>query len=307
MTHTIRRLLFQAILPALFAVLSSAATGQDSADDEGLRLSLMSYNIRFGTANDGPNHWDHRRDRALDVVGRGEGGGPDIVGLQEALRFQIDELRERYPHYAEIGVAREDGRLKGEYTSILYRPDRFAVAEAGTFWLSDTPDVVASVTWGNSITRICTWARLVEHTTGRGVYVFNTHFDHVSQPSRERSVRLIAERIAGRSIDDPVVVLGDFNAGERNPAMTYLLDRSESAEGPGLVDTFRVLHPDETRVGTFNAFRGRDDGEKIDFVLVEPETRVLEAAIDRTTNAEGRTPSDHYPVTATVVLRRAGR
>lgn len=285
------------ILTVLLAFLP--ISGASASDDAGLRVGLMSYNVRFGTANDGPNSWAQRRDIALEVFERWDA---DIVGLQEALRFQIDEIRERFPRYAEIGVGRDDGRTRGEYSSILYRPDRFAVAASGTFWLSDTPDAVASVTWGNSITRVCTWARLVEHSTGRGVYVYNTHFDHVSQPSRERSVRLIAERIAQRSIDDPVVLMGDFNAGEDNPAMLYLLDRSESAEGPGLVDTFRVTHPDATEVGTFNAFRGRRDGAKIDFVLVEPASRVIEAAIDFTDH-DGRYPSDHFPVTAAVELR----
>lgn len=288
------------LLKCLFLVcVLLPGSGDDASDEAGLRVGLMSYNIRFGTASDGPNHWDLRRDIALEVFERWDA---DIVGLQEALRFQIDEIRERFPRYAEIGVARDDGRTRGEYSSILYRPERFAVAASGTFWLSDTPDEVASVTWGNSITRVCTWARLVEHATGRGVYVYNTHFDHVSQPSRERSVRLIAEHIAARPIDDPVVLMGDFNAGEDNPAMVFLLDRSKGAEGPGLVDTFRVAHPDATEVGTFNAFRGRRDGAKIDFVLVEPASRVLEAAIDFTDH-DGRYPSDHFPVTATVVLR----
>ena len=269
-----------------------------SKEPQGLQLSALSYNIRFGTANDGPNHWDLRRDLAMEVIERTDA---DIVGLQEALRFQVDQIREQFPHYAEIGVGRDDGRTAGEYCTILYQPDRFSVAEAGTFWLSDTPDVIASVTWGNVITRICTWARLVEHATGRGVYIYNTHFDHVSQPSREQSVKLIAKYIAVRTTRDPVVVLGDFNAGEDNPAMLYFMDRSANATGPRLVDTFRVLHPDVAEAGTFHAFRGTRDGRKIDFVLVEEDAEVISAEIDHT-NSDGRYPSDHYPVAARVFL-----
>jgi endonuclease/exonuclease/phosphatase family metal-dependent hydrolase len=261
--------------------------------------TLLTFNIRFGTANDGPNRWEARRQMVIDVLERHDA---DVVGLQEALGFQIAEIRGVLPGYGLVGVGRDDGRVTGEWSPILYRLDRFAVAEAGTFWLSGTPERTASATWGNSITRICTWARLVEHGTGRGVYVFNTHFDHVSQPSREESARLIAERIAGRRVDDPVVLMGDFNAGETNPAVVFL---TADPDGPGLVDTFRVLHPNETEVGTFNGFRDRRDGEKIDFVLVEPRTRVLGASIDRT-RAEGRSPSDHEPVAATVDLWPAG-
>lgn len=288
--HRLIVALFAAVLPL------GPAFASDAEHNDGMHLKLMSFNVRFGTANDGPNHWRYRREMVFDVFERWDA---DIVGTQEALRFQLDEIRQRLPHYAEIGVARDNGRTAGEYSTILYRPDRFAVADAGTFWLSDTPDEVASITWGNSITRICTWARLVEHSTGLGVYVFNTHFDHVSQESRVLSARKIARRIAERPIDDPVVLIGDLNVGEDNEVLSFL---TRENDGPGLIDTFRVIHPDATQVGTFNAFRGRRDGRKIDFILVEPETTTLEADIDFT-EAGGRTPSDHYPVTATVILR----
>lgn len=259
------------------------------------RLALMSFNIRFGTANDGPNHWNLRRDMVMDVFTR---HGADVIGLQEALAFQVGEIRSRFPHYAAVGVGRDDGLTAGEHCTILYRADRFTLAESGTFWLSDTPERVASVTWGNSITRICTWVRLIDDASGRGFYVFNTHFDHVSQPSRERSVRLIAQRVAERQHPDPVIVMGDFNVGENNPAMSHLL---RDADGPGWVDTFRVIHPEEKVVGTFNAFRDRIDGEKIDFVLVQPGITVLDASIDRT-RVDGRSPSDHEPVTAVIEI-----
>jgi endonuclease/exonuclease/phosphatase family metal-dependent hydrolase len=262
---------------------------------DGPAVSLLSFNIRYGTADDGPDHWDRRREMVMEVFER---HAPDVVGLQEALAFQIAEIRERLPRYAAVGVGRDDGLTGGEHCTILYRADRFTLAESGTFWLSDTPDAVASATWGNSITRICTWARLIDDASGRAFYVFNTHFDHVSQPSRERSVRLIAERVAARAHPDPLIVMGDFNIGETNPAMAFLL---RDPDGPGWVDTFRVVHPDETEVGTFNAFRDRTDGDKIDFILAAPGVRVLEASIDRA-RVDGRSPSDHEPVTARIEL-----
>lgn len=280
-----------ALILLMFCAVSPAAAG----DSDQPRLGLMSFNIRFGTANDGPNHWNLRRDMVMDVFTRHDA---DVIGLQEALAFQVSEIRGRLPHYAAVGVGRDDGLTAGEHCTILYRADRFTLAESGTFWLSDTPERVASVTWGNSITRICTWVRLIDDASGRGFYVFNTHFDHVSQPSRERSVRLITQRVAERQHPDPVIVMGDFNVGENNPAMNYLL---RDADGPGWVDTFRVIHPEEKVVGTFNAFRDRIDGEKIDFVLVQPGTKVLDASIDRT-RVDGRSPSDHEPVTAVIEI-----
>ncbi len=280
----------------------------------GPELKLVSFNIRYGTANDGDNAWPHRREMVTDLLAEFDG---DVVGVQEALRFQLDEIGEALPGYVEIGVGREDGATRGEYAAILVRTARFSVDSSGTFWLSETPEAVGSADWGNGITRVCTWARLVEKATGQGVYVFNVHMDHRSQPSRERGVELIAARIAERAHgDEPVVVMGDFNAGERNPAVRYLLGEVERASdaaawpghepaaSPGLVDTFRAVHPDAAEVGTFSGFRlGATDGEKIDHVLISPGVEVLEAGIDQT-SSQGRYPSDHFAVWAVVRLEK---
>ena len=271
-----------------------------------LELTVMSFNIRYGSANDGQNHWKNRKEMVFDVI---RDHPSDVVGLQEALRFQMDEIREALPVYGEIGVAREDGNSEGEYSSILYRTDRFGVGESGTFWFSDTPEIAGSNTWGNACIRICSWARLIETKTGKAFYIFNLHLDHVSQPSREKSAVLLAERIKNRRYKDPFVVTGDFNAGEDNPVIKYL--KSEIAvEGPDgskaktpvpMVDTFRVLHPDVNDVKTAHAFKGTRQGNKIDYVFVPPGTKVLEAEI-LYDNVDGRYPSDHYPVIASFML-----
>lgn len=263
-------------------------------------LHVMSFNIRYGTANDGPDHWEKRKEQVFELIGRSD---CDLIGLQEALRFQIDEIRAAVPVYGEIGVGRDDGRTKGEYSGILYRTDRLIVAEAGTFWLSDTPEVPGSMTWGNRITRICTWARFIHKPSGKAFYHFNTHFDHQSQPSREKAAILVAQRIRDRQHADPVVFTGDFNAGESNPAVRYLLgDLDLDGKTPvPFVDSFRLLHPDATDVGTFNAFKGTRTGDKIDYIFVQPGTKVLEARI-LYDNDNGRYPSDHFPITARLVL-----
>jgi endonuclease/exonuclease/phosphatase family metal-dependent hydrolase len=271
------------------------------ADD--LELRVMSFNIRYGSAGDGENRWPNRREMVFDVIRKQQS---DVVGLQEALRFQINEIREALPAYGEIGVAREDGRTDGEYSAILFRADRFGVAEAGTFWLSDTPDVAGSNTWGSACVRICTWARLIENDSGKAFYIFNTHLDHRSQPSREKSAVLIARRIANRTHGDPFVLTGDFNAGENNPAITYLTGKAGAEPPVKLVDTFRLLHPDVKDVRTGHSFRGGRQGHKIDYVLAQPSAQVLEAEI-LYDNVDGRYPSDHYPVTARLRLPVAGK
>ncbi|UCC96318.1 MAG: endonuclease/exonuclease/phosphatase family protein [Phycisphaerales bacterium] len=279
---------------------------ENAAGAKGLELRVMTFNIRYGSANDGENHWKNRREMVFDVIRKQKS---DVIGLQEALRFQIDEIREALPMYAEIGVAREDGKIDGEYSAILYRADRFGVGQAGTFWLSDTPEVPGSNTWGATCVRICTWARLVENSSGKTFYTFNLHLDHVSQPSREKSAVLVTQRIQSRSIKEPFVLTGDFNAGETNPVITYLKGQTTlagadgiSSENPiSLVDTFGVLHPDVEDVRTGHAFNGRRQGNKIDYVFVQPGVKVLEAEI-LYDNVGGRYPSDHFPVTARLVL-----
>ena len=259
----------------------------------------MSFNIRYGTANDGENRWELRREMLFDVVREAKA---DLVGLQEALDGQIQELLAALPQYGVVGVGRDDGRTKGEYAAILYRRDRFHVSDAGTFWFSDTPEVVASKSWGNTITRICTWARFIDRD-GFAFWHYNVHLDHLSQPSRERSTDLLATRVAARRwLTEPAIVTGDFNVGETNPAIMRLTAPQNGAAALFL-DTFRVRYPDEKTAGTFTGFKyGETTGDKIDYILVPPGTEVLEAAIVRTSRND-RYPSDHFPVVARVVVR----
>ncbi len=260
----------------------------------------MTFNIRYGTADDGPNRWERRRALVFDVI-RGQGQGPDVLALQEALRFQLDELRANLSGYAELGVGRDDGGTNGEYAAILYRADRFDVLAHGTFWFSETPEVPGSTGWGARLPRICSWARLLDRGSGRSLYIYNVHLDHESQESRERSASLLIERIQGTANRDPLIVAGDFNAGEDNPAMR-ILRGDDRTDGPRLRDSYRVLHPDAAEVGTFNAFRGDSSGPKIDGVFVSDGWRVDAAAIVRSSR-DGRYPSDHFPVVATLSLR----
>jgi len=299
----VMRVLFSltVILSFCFCEYAQAAQADHPAEN-GLELRVMTFNIRYGAANDGENSWKNRREMAFDVIRKNDS---DVVGLQEALRFQIDDIRKTLPMYGEIGVAREDGRIDGEYSAILYRLDRFGVAEAGTFWLSDTPEVPGSNQWGGACVRICSWARLIENKTGRAFYMFNLHMDHVSQTARQNSSVLVAKRIMSRNQLDPFIVTGDFNAGETNPVITYLKGNTAldlPNESPSkcpvlLLDSFRVLHPEAEVAGTSHGFKGGRNGNKIDYIFIPPAVQVLEAKI-LYDNIDGRYPSDHYPVIA---------
>jgi endonuclease/exonuclease/phosphatase family metal-dependent hydrolase len=289
-----------------FSFCSYGSSNLEKTDENVFDLQVMTFNIRYGTADDGENQWQKRRQMVFGVLRNHQ---PDIVGLQEALHFQLNEINRALPEYGQLGVGRDDGRTKGEYCALLYRRERLDVDESDTFWFSDTPEIPGSVTWGNACTRICTWARFIEKNSGRACYLFNVHLDHVSQLSREKSAALLTQRIYSRTHPDPFVVTGDFNAGEDNPVVLYLkgkvrlgTEKKGEFENPvPMVDTFRVLHPDAVEVGTFNEFVGNHKGEKIDYIFVEPNVNVLEAQI-LDDNDNGCYPSDHFPVTARILL-----
>jgi len=281
------------VVSLLLSILFAQAPVPQAAPQPapGAPLAVMSFNIRYGTANDGDNHWSKRRDQLFDLLREQQA---DVVGLQEALHFQIEEILRAVPGYDYVGVGRGDGRRAGEYAAILYRTARLKARRSDTFWFSDTPGVVKSTSWGNQIERICTWAYF-EDLEGPSFYLYNVHLDHQSQPSREKSVALLLERVAARDPKLPAVVTGDFNAGEANPAAKAML--------ASFRDSFRLLHPGAAEVGTFNGFKpGQTGGDKIDFVFVEAGTEVLAAEIVRSSR-DGRYPSDHFPVTARVRLR----
>ena len=286
-----------------------AATRPDSThtSEPAEAIRVMSFNIRYGTAKDGENAWPHRREMVFDIIREHQ---PDIVGMQEVLNGQRAELLRALPEYESLGTGRFDGMLRGEFSPIVYRQDRLEVLEHGQFWLSDTPDVPGSKSWGNAITRICTWARMRDRATGQSFYFYNTHLDHRSPPSQQRSAELIAQRIATHEHkDDPLILTGDFNANEDTSTIRFLKGEIERAfetttdppPSPNLRDTFRVLHPDATNVGTFNGFRGESCRGKIDYVFVCANVQVVSAAIVHD-NTNGRYPSDHFPVTATIIL-----
>jgi endonuclease/exonuclease/phosphatase family metal-dependent hydrolase len=264
---------------------------------QAVEVRVMTFNIRYGTANDGENAWSNRRDQVGEVITR---FGPTVVGVQEALAFQLEALDRLLPGYGRVGVGRDDGREAGEFSAIFYDAALLEVVEDGTFWFSESPTEPGSTAWGATIPRICSWARFRDRASGRTFFVFNNHWDHQAQQSRERSAALLLQRIGARvPVADPVIVTGDFNAGEDNPAFLMLLRDSVTE----LRDTYRTLHASESDVGTFNGFVGTADGPKIDAVLATSDWAVISAGIDRS-NSAGRYPSDHFPVTA--VLRLDG-
>lgn len=186
----------------------------------------------------------------------------------------------------------------GEYSPIMYKSDLYYPIESGTFWYCDSPYEPGCTSYGNSIPRVCTWGIFIDRASGELFYYLNMHMDHSSQESREKSVAQLLDFVDSRRGDGlPFVLTGDFNNNSENSTEIIALREY------GFADTFRVLYPDAVDVGTFNSFVGTTTGAKIDFVWVSQwtEVEVTQASIIHD-NDNGRYPSDHFPVDATITL-----
>ncbi len=288
---------------ALAVSMTAPLCAADDGADKTVTVKALSYNIRYGSARDGANRWEKRRDLAIKVAKQGEF---DFIGMQEAEAFQIKEYAKAMPGYGHVGRTREVNLDKGEACPIFYRKDRWQIdnIKQGTVWLSDTPQSPGSKSWGNTIPRIITYAVFTHKKTGQEVLFLNTHFDHRSQNSRVKSAQALLKEIEIHFRPwQHLVVTGDFNAGEQNDAIKTLRTGYKDPYGTQhkFIDTFRVKDPAASDVGTFNGWTGRKTGEKIDYVFIldTAKAKVIDAKIVYT-NDKGRYPSDHYPVSATV-------
>ncbi|MCX7876581.1 MAG: endonuclease/exonuclease/phosphatase family protein [Melioribacteraceae bacterium] len=248
-------------------------------------IKVMSFNIRYGTANDGENSWEFRKKFVFEIIKK---YNPDLIGLQEALKFQIDEILIALPEYKFVGNGRDDGKEGGEYSCILYKKKRFAIDSTETFWFSETPDIPGSKHWGNNYTRISTWAKISDRLNKKKYYFFNLHLDHESQPSREKSTELLIKKISGLTEKLPVIISGDFNCGESNAAIKTILRF-------GFKDTYRLVISSSDNEGTFNDFKGITNGERIDYIFTTNDFRTIEAKIIRD-SFNNKFPSDHFPI-----------
>ncbi|HEX4945621.1 MAG TPA: endonuclease/exonuclease/phosphatase family protein [Blastocatellia bacterium] len=272
----------------LLMILLSASTFSQSRD-----VRVMSFNIRYGTANDGENHWDKRKEFLLATI---KAFNPDLLGTQETLGFQRDYLAANLSGYEVLGVGRDDGKEKGEMTALYFRRSRFEKLDGGHFWLSETPDVPGSKNWDAALTRMVTWVKLrdKQNPKAKPLMFFNTHFDHRGVQARHEAAKLIRRRVAEAAKTCSVIVTGDFNAGDDSDPYRALF-----GDDSPVVDAYRAVNPTRTpNEGTFSGFKVEaTTGPRIDWIGASREWQVVKAMIDRTAR-DGRTPSDHFPVAA---------
>lgn len=278
--------------PALLLLMAmSLATASAHAADA---LRVMSFNVRTPVDTESGRRWEDRRDAMVTLLREHH---PAVFGTQELVEKQADYLVQHLPGYRWFGEGRRGGHAD-EHMGVFYDTAQLKLLESGNFWLSDTPDVVASITWGNLMPRMVTWGLFQRQADGQRFYLLNTHLPYreEDEPRRVLGAKLIVERLAALPKDIPVVVTGDFNS---EPGSTtyeaFTAALGDARKLAGKVDGPRL---------TFHDFTGKPTVE-LDWILVRGFTVDRFSTLDE--KPGGVLPSDHYPVQAELVFPAAPR
>ena len=267
------------LLPLFLLTFSIPLTSQLS--------KVMTYNIRYNSPNDGLNKWDNRKEELANLISYYR---PDILGIQEGTLTQLEYLDDQLSSFSRIGVGRDDGKEKGEFSPIYYNHEKLSLINESTFWLSPTPDNV-SVGWNASMERICTYGLFQIKKTNQKVYIFNTHYDHIGQLAREKSSELILRKIKKINTDNyPIVLMGDFNSVKTDQSIETILKEFDDA-----VD--RVENGIYGPIGTFTGFKkGAIPERRIDFIFVKGFSKIKSYRHIDDKMKNNNYVSDHLPV-----------
>ncbi|MCH8333144.1 endonuclease/exonuclease/phosphatase family protein [Candidatus Sumerlaeota bacterium] len=280
----------------LVLATAGALLGAQPAAGGELTIRAMTYNLKNPSGRT-ENTWADRRPIMKNLLLAED---PDLLGTQEGYYFQVREIAADLGEYDWIGEGRGGGS-SGELMAIFYKRDRFDPIQYGHFWLSDTPNVIASRSWGNSNIRMVTWVRFRERESGVEFYHFNTHFDHQVQFSREQSAKLMIRRIRERRPVLPVIVTGDFNASQTNVVHEIMLSSGEG--GFGLFDSWDLAARREGEgISTGHGWGDpQSTNRRIDWVLISKEFESLSSRVNLY-KENGQWPSDHFPVMSVLKL-----
>lgn len=271
-------MLMRSILIFVFASVISA---------DAQMIDVMTYNIRYDNPGDSINAWPNRKQKVADLILK---YNPDIIGIQEALNHQLQDLLKSLPGFKMIGVGRDDGRQMGEFSAVLYKADRFDVINEHTFWLSETPDVAGSKSWDAAITRIVTHCVFLDKKVNREFAFFNTHFDHMGDSARIESAKMIKNEIEKIDGEIRAIVTGDFNFTPDAKPYSIITDRSFA----------ELIDPAPEPVGTFCSFKVNSiQCKRIDYIFITNEWNADQYKV--ITDHDGKHyPSDHLPVMVTL-------
>lgn len=256
-------------------------------------INAMSFNIRLNVSSDGINAWPNRVTKVSSQILFHEA---DFVGLQEVLHNQLVDLERELPEYGYVGVGREDGHTKGEYSAIFYKKSRLKPLASSTVWLSTTPDIAGSKGWDANLPRVVTWVRFKDLQTKKEFYVFNTHFDHQGEVARRESAKYILKLVDSIGGSTPTVITGDFNSEPHQEPIQILLDKNNPKRFINSIEVSESAHYGPT--GTFNNWKNKEVNDNpIDYIFIRNKVKVLQHAT-LSQSWGGLFSSDHFPVFA---------
>ena len=276
-------------------LISLLAAGAFTACGSATSLSVMTFNMRYDNPEDGQNNWRFRRERVAGVIKAQE---VDVLGTQELLSNQFNDLSGLLTGYQGVGVGRLDGVESGEYCAVFFRKDRFTLLDSGTFWLSETPEVVGSLGWDGACERIATWVVLRDRD-GRELFFIDTHLDHVGQVARDEGVSLLMKRIETLSGGRPVILTGDFNSEPGSSVVAHV-------QKDGVLRDAKAIAAQ--RSGTdwsFSDFGQIPEAERplLDYIFVSGDIEAVRYEVLPDT-FDGGYVSDHAPVMAVVKIAK---
>ena len=258
---------------------------------QGQSIKVMTYNIRYDTPQDSINQWQKRNHKVYALIKKYD---PDLIGLQEVLHNQLMDLLDNLPAYSYIGVGRDDGKTKGEYSAILYKKDHFKPLQQNTFWLSETPEIPGSKSWDAAITRVASWGKFKDTKSSKEFLMINTHFDHIGKEARKNSALLLKQKASEIDKSLPLVITGDFNCTREDPPYATIME----PKGVVLTDPAKSNPP-----GTFCSFKVNSiECRGIDYIFHSREwtSENYKAVQD---NDGKYYPSDHLPVMTTLTIK----
>lgn len=257
-------------------------------------ITVGTFNLRYDNPRDSGNLWKDRAPVAAALIRFHDF---DVVGTQEGLKNQLEDLQKNLPDFAYYGIGRDDGQSKGEHSAIFYRRSMFTVLDSGSFWLSATPEKPGPG-WDARLNRICSWLKLKTKKGNKTFYAFNVHYDHQGVEARKESSKLILQKIQQIAGKSPVVFTGDFNGG--HDAEWYLRIKDSGI----LKDAYTLAKDPYTNNGSFNSFRvNNPSNEIIDHIFISDKFNVEKYGI-LTDTYHGHFPSDHFPVLVKLILNK---
>ncbi|MEA5617272.1 endonuclease/exonuclease/phosphatase family protein [Cronbergia sp. UHCC 0137] len=251
-----------------------------------MKITVMSFNLRYDKPDPGVRQWKKRVGAIASVIQHYK---PDIIGTQEGKLNQLEDLQALLPEYGIIGGDRT-GTGQGEHCAIFYNPQFLKLQQTKDFFLSDTPEIPGSITWGTRLPRMATWANFELGNSGLSLTILNTHLDHESPKARELGAALITQYLAAFDPKSHLLLMGDFNANPSSPSRQIFL--SPLTNGKQLQDALAVLPLEQQK--TFHDFTG-EARDAIDTIYFDPDLQLEQVKIDNQ-QWEGVWPSDHFPV-----------